>query len=70
MVKVNFGFTKKGLAFWDHDRRTIAHAKAKGIKWFYDPGSGVKQKINRIAGHFESMLQYGNLTRNTKNSKK
>tara|TARA_Y100000310_G_C20473170_1_gene711092 strand:- start:604 stop:804 length:201 start_codon:yes stop_codon:yes gene_type:complete len=63
MRKIKYGHLGNGLTFWDDKYKTIAHFGRSGLKYYNNPGAGIKQKINKICLAFEDMGKYGTLTK-------
>jgi len=61
--KIKYGFMGGGLVFRNNQGKTIAHLKPSGkIRWFYDPGVGIRQKIHKMSMGFDEINRYGTLT--------
>ena len=47
MTKLNFKIIKNRLVVLDHQGKTVAHINPDKIRWFCDPGVGIRQKIKK-----------------------
>ena len=60
MTKLNFKIIKNRLVVLDHQGKTVAHINPDKIRWFCDPGVGIRQKINKMAISWGEINDYGN----------
>ena len=60
MIKLNFKIVKNRLVVLDQKNKTIAHINPNKIRWFCDPGIGIRQKITKMAISWEEINNYGN----------